>query len=96
MSSFFSSDSPSTPVTAAELRATTLRTTSWREGYEKAEVDALLARAALALEDKAYGRVPSLTAEQVLNAKFKPTKFRAGYDQDTVDDLLDRVVSSLR
>ena len=96
MSSFFNAGPSSTPLTAAELRATTLRTTSWREGYEKAEVDALLARAALALEDKAYGRVPSLSAEQVLNAKFKPTKSRAGYDQDTVDDFLDRVVASLR
>lgn len=96
MTPFFNPGPPSAPLTAAELRATTVRTTSYREGYEKAEVDALLARAALALEERASGRVPSLSAEQVLNTKFKATKFRAGYDQDVVDDLLDRVVASLR
>jgi len=37
-----------------------------------------------------------LTADGVLNAKFRATKFREGYDQDAVDDFLDRVVATLR
>lgn len=37
-----------------------------------------------------------LTADAVLNAKFRATKFRDGYDEDAVDDFLDRVVATLR
>lgn len=37
-----------------------------------------------------------LTADAVLNAKFRATKFREGYDQDAVDDFLDLVVATLR
>jgi DivIVA domain-containing protein len=37
-----------------------------------------------------------ISAEQVLNSRFKPTRFSAGYDQDEVDNFLDRVVATLR
>ncbi|MBU4335778.1 MAG: DivIVA domain-containing protein [Actinobacteria bacterium] len=36
-----------------------------------------------------------LTAEEVLNSRFRSTRFRDGYDQDEVDGFLDRVVDTL-
>ncbi len=37
-----------------------------------------------------------ITADEVLEVRFRATKFDYGYDQDDVDDFLDRVVATLR
>lgn len=78
----------------ALLRAqvASIHRTKFREGYDIAEVDAFVERAAAALD----GTGPALTPSEVLNEKFHATTFREGYDQDAVDDLLDQVVLSLR
>jgi DivIVA domain-containing protein len=83
---------------AAQLRAAAaaLTHTKFREGYDVIEVDALLARAAVALDEQQRAAPLSLTSEVVLNVKFTATKFRDGYSQDEVDDLLDQVISSLK
>ncbi len=78
-------------LTSAEIRATTFSATRWREGYDKAEVDAFLARIALAIDTRT-----AIAPLEIVNARFRPTKFREGYDQDQVDNLLDRLVESLR
>lgn len=80
----------STPITAAELRATTLRTTRLAAGYDVAEVDAFLDRAAAALEGTAV-----LAPDEVHAARF-PQTWRRGYAVEEVDDLLDRVADALR
>ncbi|MCU1432253.1 MAG: DivIVA domain protein [Actinotalea sp.] len=84
-------------MTAAELRAAHagLTTTSVREGYEAAEVDDLLDRAAQALAEHASGRPAGLTSQDVLGSMFHATALRPGYDQDEVDDLLDAVAEAL-
>lgn len=92
----FDGDQRPAPISAAELRATVIRGTRFREGYNVGQVDRLLADAAQSLELKEHGQMPSLSAEQVLNVRFAATKFRPGYDQDVVDDLLDRVIHALR
>lgn len=69
-----------------------LPVTSFREGYDRDEVDAFAARVAAAID----GRDGALAPEDVLDQRFQATKFREGYDQDAVDDLLDRVVVTLR
>lgn len=84
------------PLRGDDLRAARLQPTKFREGYDMAQVDALLERAAVALDEHARGAAPSLTADEILASKFAATKFREGYDQDETDDLLDRVVQSLR
>ena len=85
-------------LTGADVRAKRFATTRFREGYEPGDVDAILERAAAALDDVAAHRAThlTLTAEQLQNAKFRATKFREGYDQDVVDDFLDTVVKALR
>lgn len=85
-------------LTGSELRARVagIRHTHYREGYDIAEVQALTERAAAALDALAQGFTVTLTADDVLRAKFQATKFRDGYDQDEVDDLLDEVVQALR
>ncbi len=85
-----------TPITVAELRATTLPVTRWGEGYEIEAVNGLLAAIAQALEARERGHAPTMTADQVMNAKFGATKFRRGYVQRPVDDLLDRAAAALR
>ncbi len=80
----------STPITAAELRGTALRTTRFSAGYDVTEVDALLDRAAAALEGAGV-----LTPDDVHAAVFTQT-WRRGYAVDQVDDLLDRVADALR
>ncbi|NNH24413.1 DivIVA domain-containing protein, partial [Pseudokineococcus marinus] len=80
----------STPITAAELRGTALRTTRFSAGYDVAEVDAFLDRAAAALEGAGV-----LTPDDVHAASFTQT-WRGGYAVDEVDDLLDRVADALR
>ena len=77
-------------------RAAALRRTKYREGYDCAQVDELMERAAAALDARAAGSGGLVAADDVLAAKFHATKFREGYDQDEVDDLLDLVVAALR
>jgi DivIVA domain-containing protein len=76
-------------LTSAEIRSTTFTVTRWREGYDKAEVDAFLARAALALDTH-----NPLSSLEVINVSFQPTRFREGYNQDQVDDFLDRLAKA--
>ena len=78
-------------LTSAEIRNTSFSVTRWREGYDKAEVDAFLARLALAVDTHA-----TITSLEIVNARFQPTKFREGYKQSQVDDFLDRIVESLK
>lgn len=70
--------------------------TSFRPGYDIADVDAFVERAAAALDAHAAGRPGPVTADEVLNVRFRSTSFRPGYDQDGIDDLLDEVVHALR
>jgi len=84
-------------MTAPDVRAQRFTATKWREGYHAADVDALLVRAATALEELAAGR-PSptlLTSDDVRSSRFEPTKLRPGYDQDEVDDFLDALADAL-
>ena len=87
---------PMAPLPGDELRAVRLTPTKFREGYDMAQVDAFLDRAAAALDEHQRGQVPSLSPDDVENVKFAATKFREGYDQDETDDLLDRVIRTLR
>ncbi|MEJ5868562.1 DivIVA domain-containing protein [Pseudokineococcus sp. 5B2Z-1] len=80
----------STPITAAELRGTALRTTRFSAGYDVEEVDAFLDRAAAALE----GAV--VLAPDDVHAVLFTQSWRRGYAVDEVDDLLDRVADALR
>ena len=86
-------------LTGAELRATTIgRPPLGRRGYRPEEVDDFLARAADALDARAAGRVPALSADDVHAVVFSKPGFRAGrgYDEDQVDDLLEAVEATLR
>ena len=86
-------------LTGAAVRAARIGSPGWgKRGYDCAEVDAFLARAADALDALAAGRPPVVTADQVATVVFrKPRVGRGrGYDQDEVDDLLDGVEASLR
>ena len=86
-------------ITGAEVRAVQLRRAGWgKRGYAPAEVEALLVRAAQALDAVAAGRTPTTTADDVHSAVFRKPKLGAGrgYDEDQVDDLLDLIESSLR
>ena len=86
-------------ITGAEIRAVQLRRPGWgKRGYAPAEVEALLVRAAEALDAVAAGRTPTMTADDVHSAVFRKPKLGAGrgYDEDQVDDLLDLIESSLR
>ncbi|WP_299038640.1 DivIVA domain-containing protein [uncultured Pseudokineococcus sp.] len=82
----------STPITAAELRGTELPVRRFGEGYDVAEVDAFLQRAAGALD----GTGPGLTSDDVHAVTFTQVPWRAGYDVGAVDDLLDRLADALR
>lgn len=77
-------------LSSAEIRAQTFPTTRFREGYDKAEVDAFLARIALAIDTRT-----GVTKLEIVNARFSPTRFREGYDQDRVDDFLDQIAQSI-
>ena len=76
-------------LSSAEIRATTFSVTRWREGYDKVEVDAFLARAALALDTG-----NPLSSSEIISARLQPTKFREGYRQSQVDDFLDRLAKA--
>jgi len=80
----------STDITTAEFAIT-----KFREGYEQAEVDALLDRATTALAAWESRGAAALSSAEVNAHTFPTTKFGNGYDQDQVDDLLDRVVAAL-
>ncbi|WP_412175763.1 DivIVA domain-containing protein [Cellulomonas sp. SG140] len=84
------------PISAAELRSTTLPLVRWRQGYALDQVDAAIDRCVRAIDARAHGLRPELTADDVTALRFAATKLREGYDQDAVDDLLDRVVAALR
>ena len=81
----------STPISAAELRGTTLPVRRFGEGYDAAEVDAFLQRAAEALEGAGAG----LASDDVHAVLFTSVR-RRGYDTSAVDDLLDRLADALR
>ena len=86
-------------VTGAALRAARPGRPGWgRRGYDPAQVDAFLARAADSLDALADGRVPGVTADEVQAVVFrKPGLGRGrGYDEDEVDALLDAVEATLR
>jgi len=80
-----------TPITAAELRGTTPPVRRFGAGYDAAEVDAFLQRAAQTLE----GTGAELTSDDVHAVLFTPV-WRRGYDVAAVDDLLDRLADALR
>lgn len=61
------------------------RMVRWREGYETADVDALVA-----LIDAG-----TVTREDIVQARFRPVRLRPGYDMGEVDTYLDRVVKEL-
>ena len=87
------------PITGRALRAARIGTPGWgKRGYDRAEVDAFLARAADALDALAAGRAPGVTPDQVHSVIFhKPRVGRGrGYDEDAVDGLLDGVEAALR
>lgn len=77
-------------LTSDQIRAHTFTTTRFREGYDKAEVNAFLARVALAIDTHT-----GITKLEIVNARFSATRFREGYDQDQVDDFLDEIAQSL-
>ena len=85
-------------MTSDELRSAhaALRTVSADEGYDCTEVDALLTRAAAALDERASGHPAALTPREVQSSMFHTTTLRPAYDQDDVDDLLDRVAAALQ
>lgn len=88
-------------LTAADVRSARFTATKFRSGYEIAEVDALLARAARTLEHLEQGLTvesdgtPLLTPDDLLHARFSPTELTEGYFVDEVDDLLDGIIDSL-
>ena len=88
-------------LTAADVRSARFTATKFRLGYEIAEVDALLARAARTLEHLEQGLTvesdgtPLLTPDDLLHARFSPTELTEGYFVDEVDDLLDAIIDTL-
>ena len=88
-----------TELTAAALRAPRFGAPGWgKRGYDRAEVDAFLARVATALDAVAAGRMPAVTADQVHSVVFAKPGFGRGrgYDEDEVDRLLESVEGALR
>ena len=84
-------------LTSQDVRARRFAVTRWRRGYERADVDALLARAATALDELAAGRTPSpsLTGDEVRSSTFGTTGLREGYDEGEVDEFLDTLAADL-
>ncbi|MBO0922517.1 DivIVA domain-containing protein [Cellulomonas sp. zg-ZUI222] len=85
-------------LTADDVQQARLPLTKLTEGYDKDEVDDLLAKVVATLRAVESGTAidDPVTADGVLQARFQATKFREGYAQDAVDDLLDRVMTTLR
>ena len=84
-------------LTSHDVRARRFAVTRWRRGYERADVDALLAHAAAVLDDLAAGRSPSppLTGEEVRSSTFGTAGLREGYDEAEVDEFLDILAADL-
>jgi DivIVA domain-containing protein len=84
-------------LTAEDVRARRFTVTRWHRGYDVAEVDALLERAASALEELAAGDPggPALTGEDVRSSTFGTTLRRTGYDEAEVDEFLDALAEAL-
>jgi DivIVA domain-containing protein len=78
-------------LSLAEFDAVVLPRTRFREGYSIEGVEAFLLEVRAVLDGKT-----GLTADDIVNSRFRVTRFREGYDQDIVDDFLDRVVAELR
>ncbi|GAB2984889.1 hypothetical protein GCM10027282_25400 [Frigoribacterium salinisoli] len=82
---------------ASDVAQKRFRPTTWREGYDTAEVDAFLDEVRATLAAAEEGRAgPGVTPVVVVEKRFTPTRFRSGYDQDEVDDFLDEIVTALR
>lgn len=75
----------------ARLRNAQFATTTLRPGYDQADVDRFLDRAAAALN----GAGAPLTPEEVRAARFATSRLRNGYDEDQVDALLDELIAHL-
>ena|GEM_PF-1247638 len=93
-------------LTPEDVLCVKFRSTNFREGYDQAEVDALLERVVATLRGYlSPGSVTAtsrqdpnwraVTADEIYNTIFSSTRFRAGYDADEVDDFLDKVVKTL-
>ena len=84
-------------LTSQDVRARRFAVTRWRRSYERADVDALLVRAAAVLDELAAGRTPSppLTGEEVRSTTFGTTGLREGYDEAEVDEFLDTLAADL-
>lgn len=84
-------------LTSQDVRARRFAVTRWRRGYERADVDALLARAAAVLDELAAGGTPSppLTGEEVRSTTFGTTGLREGYDEREVDEFLETLAADL-
>jgi DivIVA domain-containing protein len=85
---------------AEDVRARRFTVTRWHRGYDVAEVDVLLERAASALEELAAGAPagpahPALTGEEVRSSTFGTTLRRTGYDEAEVDEFLDALAEAL-
>ena len=80
---------------AEDVRARRFTVTRWHRGYDVAEVDVLLERAASALEQLAAGGPAVLTGEDVRSSTFGTTLRRTGYDEAEVDEFLDALAEAL-
>ena len=78
-----------------EVSQVRFTSTKFREGYNIAQVDALVGKAQVALAQWEAGRSAELQSMQVTEARFVPTLFRQGYVQDEVDNFLDALVQTL-
>lgn len=76
----------------ARLKDARLPVTRMRPGYDMAEVDAFLRRAAAGLA----GSAPPLSVQETEGAQFATTKLRPGYDEEETDALLDELADHLR
>jgi DivIVA domain-containing protein len=65
----------------------------WREGYDMAEVDALVERVLATLDGRPIGS--PVTADEVRNTAFSTVRLREGYAVDEVDHFLDLAVGWL-
>lgn len=86
------------PVDGATVRQelARLQPARMRAGYDPAAVTEHLTAAAHALDHRARGFRPSLTADDVARVQLPRTWWRPGYDRTRVNALLERVVATLR
>lgn len=84
-------------LSADDVLRATFPVTSFREGYDQAEVDRFLDRAARTLRERAtrpHDR-DDVTAGEVEGLVLRTRTFVQGYDMAAVDDLLERLRASL-